>query len=249
MIRRLALAVACVLALAGCDVAQRDRDASPTPQAASGAGPQQAEPWYELAVREFQEADRANPPAAGQVVFIGSSSIRAWTTLAEDMAPWPVLNRGFGGSKTGEVLIVMDRIVLAYEPSAIVYYCGDNDLAETNTDAASAAQGFITFCERVHARQPGTPIFYMSIKPSLARWGNWPAMKRANQMVADYAAKHDQVTYMDMATCLLGPDGTPDPSMYVADGLHLSPAAYAKWTKIVREHVESVTIATSPGVK
>jgi lysophospholipase L1-like esterase len=243
MIRRLTLAVACLIALSGCHSPNRDEGSSPATESTSDRAPQQVEPWYELAVREFQEADRANTPAPGQIVFTGSSSIRAWTTLEADMAPWPVLNRGFGGSKTGEVLIVMDRIVLAYEPGAIVYYCGDNDLAETNTDSAAAAQGFITFCERVHAERPGTPIFYISIKPSLARWGNWPAMKRANEMVAGYAATHDLVTYMDMSTCLLGPDGTPDPNMYVADGLHLSPAAYAKWTKIVREHVTPVAAA------
>lgn len=226
----------CVLALAGCRSEHPDTNDSLARADAAPAPP--AEPWYEHAVREFQQADQAHPPRPDQVVFIGSSSIRAWTTLATDMAPWPVLNRGFGGSKTGDVLLVMDRIVLPYKPSAIVYYCGDNDLAESNTDSKSAAQGFVTFCERVHASQPGTPIFYMSIKPSLARWGNWPAMQRANELVADYASTQEHVIYIDVSSCLLGMDGQPDPSMYVADGLHLTPAAYAKWTAIVRSHLE-----------
>ena len=38
------------------------------------------------------------------LLFVGSSSIRFWGELAEDMAPVPVINRGFGGSKIGDVV-------------------------------------------------------------------------------------------------------------------------------------------------
>lgn len=195
------------------------------------------DPWHVGEIEAFEAADRASPPGPGRVLFIGSSSVRMWATLPEDMGPASVLNRGFGGSKTPEVLAVMDRIVFPYEPSAIVYYCGDNDLGETNTDSEAAAMGFIRFAERVHARSPGTPILYMSIKPSLARWRNWAAMERANAIVERYADRHDDVTYMDLATCLLGPDGEPDPGLYLDDGLHLNERGYARWTAIVRPRV------------
>ena len=32
------------------------------------------------------------------LLFIGSSSIRRWVSLAEDMAPYPSINRGYGGA-------------------------------------------------------------------------------------------------------------------------------------------------------
>ena len=44
----------------------------------SGADPA----FFEPEVQAFLEADRANPPAPGQIVFFGSSSIRFWSTLA-----------------------------------------------------------------------------------------------------------------------------------------------------------------------
>lgn len=210
-----------------------------TPQAAKAPVAQQAtpQPWYENEIRAFEAADRDNPPEPGQVLFTGSSSIRMWSTLADDMAPARVLNRGFGGSRTPEVLDVMDRIVFPYHPAAIAYYCGDNDLGDNNTDSLSAAVGFITFAERVHARQPGTPILYLSIKPSIARWKNWPAMDRANKIVANYAAHNDAVEFLDLGPCLLGPDGTPDPALFRDDGLHLNATGYARWTQIVRPRV------------
>lgn len=210
---------------------------APETAAPAPSTPTQATPWYEGEIQAFLAADGANPPAPGQVLFIGSSSIRMWKTLGDDMAPTPVLNRGFGGSKTPEVLAEMGRIVYPYRPSAIVYYCGDNDLGDHNTDSEAAARGFIDFAERVHERLPGTPVLYLSIKPSIARWGNWEAMHRANELVRAYAARTQGVEFIDVGACLLGPDGKPDPALFQGDGLHLNPTGYARWTAIVRPRV------------
>jgi len=108
---------------------------SSAPTATASPAAPAATPWYEPEIAAFEAADKASPPPPGQVLFIGSSSIRMWTTLATDMSPVPVLNRGFGGSKTGEVLAVFERIVLPCSPRVIVYYCGDNDLGTDNTDS------------------------------------------------------------------------------------------------------------------
>ena len=55
---------------------------------------------WEKEIAAFETADRANPPAKGGIVFVGSSSIRKWTSLAADFPAYPVLNRGFGGRAT-----------------------------------------------------------------------------------------------------------------------------------------------------
>lgn len=195
-----------------------------------------AAPWYENEISAFEQADLTSPPATGQVLFIGSSSIRMWKTLAEDMAPMPVLNRGFGGSKTAEVLAVFDRLVLPYAPSIIVYYCGDNDLGTDNTDAQAAADGFITFAQRVHEHWTGVPVFYIATKPSLARWNNWAAMAQANMIVRSYAKQTPGVEFLDIATPMLTPRG-PDPMVFLNDGLHLNDAGYEIWTEVVRPPV------------
>lgn len=196
-----------------------------------------ATPWYEAEIRAFEKADQASPPAPGQVLFVGSSSIRMWSSLAKDMHPMPVLNRGFGGSKTREVLAVFDRIVTPNQPSAIVYYCGDNDLGTDNTDSRAAADGFIEFDSRVRAKWPELPVFYVSIKPSLARWKNWPAMARANELVRAYCQRTLGATYLDLATPTLTAEGKPDPTIFREDGLHLNDKGYAIWTRIIQPAV------------
>ncbi|MDX9912196.1 MAG: GDSL-type esterase/lipase family protein [Phycisphaerales bacterium] len=193
--------------------------------------------WYEPEIRAFEAADRAHPPVPGRVLFVGSSSIRMWTTLERDMRPAPVVARGFGGSKTSEVMEVFDRIVTPQEPSVIVYYCGDNDLGTDNHDSDAAAAGFIEFDRRARALWPGVQVLYIAIKPSLARWSNWDAMRRANTIVANYCAKTDGAMFLDIATPMLGKDGRPRPELFEADGLHLNAEGYALWTTVVRRAV------------
>ena len=193
-----------------------------------------AEPWYEPEIRAFEAADKANPPAPGQVLFVGSSSFRLWKTLAADMAPMPIINRGFGGAKTPDVLAVFDRIVPACRPSIILYYCGDNDLGIDNTDTETVVQNFIAFDNRVKALWPETRVFFVAIKASVQRWKNWPAMKRANDEIRAYCERTPGRGFFDVAQPMIGGDGKPDPSLFEADGLHVNAAGYAKWTSVIR---------------
>ncbi|MCC6676937.1 MAG: hypothetical protein IT436_07325 [Phycisphaerales bacterium] len=230
-LRHIAVALLLILILSGCGATLQ---APPPPAPAAAAQPV---PWYEPEIRAFEAADRASPPPPGRVLFIGSSSIRLWAALAEDLRPAPIINRGFGGSKTADVLAVFDRIVPVCRPSAIVYYCGDNDLGTDNTDSGAAADGFIEFDRRARALWPGVKVFYIAIKASRARWGNWPAMQRANELVRAYCERTPGAIYLDTVTPTLLPDGTPDPSIFLEDGLHLSPKGYAIWTSVIREPV------------
>lgn len=220
-----------------CGCASRDTVARANSNASEPAPASAEQAWYEPEIRAFEEADRAAPPAAGMVLFVGSSSIRMWDSLERDMAPAPVLKRGFGGSRTGEVLAVFDRIVRPYKPRVIVYYCGDNDLGTDNTDAAGAAEGFIAFDRRARDLWPDVRVLYIAIKPSIARWRNWDAMRRANEIVRAYCDATPGAEFLDIATPMLGADGTPDPTLFLGDGLHLNAKGYALWTSVVREPV------------
>jgi lysophospholipase L1-like esterase len=223
-----------VLLLALCACHAEPAGAKPVANAPQAAAPA---PWYEPEIRAFEAADKAAPPRPGQVLFVGSSSIRLWSSLATDMAPAPVLNRGFGGSKTGDVLAVFDRIVLPYKPSVIVYYCGDNDLGTSNTDSQAAADGFIAFDRRARTQWPDLRVFYIPIKPSIQRWSNWAAMKKTNDIVHAYCARTPGATYLDTVSPTLTPEGRPDPSIFREDGLHMNAKGYAIWTSVIRPPV------------
>jgi hypothetical protein len=48
---------------------------------------------WEPAMLEFERLDRENVYPPNSILFTGSSSIVLWRTLAEDMAPFPVIQQ------------------------------------------------------------------------------------------------------------------------------------------------------------
>src|SRR5437868_9345724 len=128
--------------------------------------PAPANKW-EAAIRKFEESDRQSPPAKVAVLFIGSSSIQMWKSLAEDFPQTKVINRGFGGSEVADSTYYVDRIVVPYQPRMVVLYAGDNDLASGKTPQ-KVFEDYKEFVNRVKARLPKARIAFISIKPSLA---------------------------------------------------------------------------------
>lgn len=196
-----------------------------------------AEAPYEDVIRRFERRDERRPPAPGGVLFVGSSSIRLWKTLQTDMAPMHVINRGFGGSTTADVLRYVDRVVLPYRPRAIVYYAGDNDIGRDRQSPTQVADGFRRFVDVVAATGRQTDIYFVSIKPSPRRMKRWPQMHEANALVRSYARSAPHVSYIDVASHLLGPDGRPRARYYAKDGVHMVDAGYRVWTRIIKPAV------------
>jgi lysophospholipase L1-like esterase len=191
--------------------------------------------FFEDEIAAFEAADRAQAPPRQPIVFVGSSSIRLWDGLAEDMAPLPVLNRGFGGSQLEHVLHFAERAVLAYRPRAVVLYAGDNDLDErTGKSAADVVRDFQAFVARVHEALPETRIYYLAIKPSRMRWARWPEQAKANAEIAALCAGDARLGFLDIATPMLATGEPPERGLFIFDGLHLSERGYALWTSVVK---------------
>jgi lysophospholipase L1-like esterase len=199
--------------------------ASTATQAKAPADPNRFEPE----IQKFEEADRAATPPADGIVFTGSSSIRLWTTIRQDFPGMATLNRGFGGSEVTDAIKYVDRVVIRYHPAQVVFYSGDNDLNGGKTPAQVAAD-YKAFVDAIHAKLPRTRIVIISIKPSLARWALADQQRETNRLLREMAAKDPQgLAFVDVFPAMLGDDGKPRPELFVADGLHMTPAGYAIW--------------------
>jgi lysophospholipase L1-like esterase len=187
---------------------------------------------FEADIRAFEAWDSQNAVPDDAVLFVGSSSIRMWPT-AESFPGLMVVNRGFGGSHISDVNHFAERIVLRYSPRLIVLYAGDNDVADGKSPR-QVVEDFRAFVELVHRRLPETRILYLPIKPSLARWDNWPQMGVANSAVEKMAINDDRLDYVDTATVLLSRDGRPRPELFLDDGLHLNAEGYRIWNDTLR---------------
>ena len=187
---------------------------------------------WEPDIAQFEAQDRASPPRPGSIVFVGSSSIKMWTSLDRDFPGVPVLNRGFGGSEAGDVAQFAERIVVPYKPPVVVFYAGDNDLNAGKTPAQVLA-AFQSFVGTMHRDLPRTRIIFVSIKPSIARWSIVDKMRAANQLVRDYVRTDDRLAYVDVFTPMLDASGQPRRELYIEDGLHMTPQGYAIWRDLI----------------
>ena len=188
---------------------------------------------WEQAIRAFEEQDRQQLPEPGPVIFVGSSSIRFWDTLAADMAPIPVLNRGFGGAHLRDVLHYADRVILPYRPRVVVIYAGENDLGSWWAWPGLIVDRFQQLVERLRQRDPKLPILLLAVKPSPYFAARLERQQEANRQLRAYCEATPGLRFIDVASPLLDAQGRPRPELY-RDGLHLNAAGYALWREEVR---------------
>ncbi|EDN68588.1 conserved hypothetical protein, secreted [Beggiatoa sp. PS] len=192
---------------------------------------------FETQIRRFEKSDKINPPDKNAILFIGSSSIGKWKTLKSDMAPLKVINRGFGGSQMTDVLYYLDRIVIPYQTQKIVIYEGDNDIAHGKTPE-QFLENCLKFVKKVHTALPNTTLYFLSIKPSIARYHLWEQLQRANSLLANYTKKHDFLEFIDISQAMHDDMGQLRQDIFQSDGLHLNAAGYQIWTTIIKQRIQ-----------
>lgn len=173
----------------------------------------------------------------GGIVFTGSSSIRKWESLNNDMSPLPVANRGFGGAIIKQVTYQTGKLIVPLSPRLVVFYCGENDIANDKYPAEMPLDDFKAFVKTIRKRLPALGIIFVSLKPSPLRWQYWPKFQRTNELIQDYVAREDKMWYVDVSKPMLGPNGRPKGELFISDSLHMSPAGYELWTRILKPEV------------
>ena len=133
--------------------------------------------WYEFEVRGMERAFKTGSPPGSvpPVVFYGSSSIRLWTTLAEDLGDPRIVNLGFGGSTMAACAHYFERLVVPRKPGSLVLYVGDNDLG-TGRSVQDILKSFRALLHKVDTHIGPIRFAFISIKPSPALW---PLMAKA----------------------------------------------------------------------
>lgn len=189
---------------------------------------------WEPEISAFEKRDRVDAPPQNAVLFIGSSSIRKWTALAEDFPGVKVINRGFGGSEIDDSTAFAKRIIFPYNPRVIVLYAGDNDLAAGKSPEAVFAE-YTNFVSVVHGRLPKTRIVFVSIKPSIARWNLENEIIETNNRIAAIPAAN--LAFVDVYSHMLGTDGKPRKDYLLSDGLHPSEKCYRVWASLIRPYL------------
>jgi lysophospholipase L1-like esterase len=183
-------------------------------------------------INAFDAADAKSPPEKGGIVFTGSSSIRM-LKLAKVFPDLKALNRGFGGSHISEVNHYLDRCVLRYEPSTVVFYCGGNDLWDKKSPE-QVEEDFTEFRTRLFAKVPEARLIVMAIRPSPARVSIREVEAAMNLRFKKAAEADKRIIYVAGSwERFLEDAGKPEPKLFIKDGLHMSDAGYAIWKELL----------------
>lgn len=189
---------------------------------------------FEPSIRAFEAKDQLNPPTPGGIVCVGSSSMVGWhATIQKDLAPLPVIARGFGGSNMNDALYYVDRVVLRYRPRAVVLYEGDNDIAQ-GIAPEKIRDTFLAFESAVHKRLPDARIYVMSIKPSPTRWNLWAKSIATNKLLQAACAADKRLTFVSTVEAMMSADGKVREDLFKADRLHMNAKGYELWRDVLR---------------
>ena len=194
--------------------------------------------WEHAIVAFEQSAAKGEPENA--VLFIGSSSIRLWDSLKADMAPIPVIQRGFGGAKLLDVAYYTERLIKAKSPKAIVVFAGTNDIHPGRVKPADILlDTWRSFVGKTRAQLPGIPIYYIAITPTPLRWEVWPEAQATNKAIREWNESQANVHFINTVPAILGTDGKLVKDRYIYEnsfwgGLHLSQKGYDIWVREIR---------------
>jgi lysophospholipase L1-like esterase len=190
-------------------------------------------PPFEDAILKFEADDAKNPPKAGGIVFIGSSSILGWRTLNEDFPDHNVINRGFGGSVISDSVRYAHRIVTPYNPEMVVFFAGSNDIT-AGKSAETVFADYKSFVVKVREKLPKTRIAFISISPAPSRAKFLEIDREANRMIREFCNQGENLAFIDIVPLMLDAKGAHRPELYTSDRLHMNPDGYKIWAKAVK---------------
>lgn len=192
------------------------------------------QPAFYSDIQAFKQKDAAHSPAKRAILFVGSSSFTKWTDVQEYFPGYPVLNRGFGGSSLPDLIRYANDIIFPYQPKQIVIYCGENDLAASDTvAAATVVERFKTLYGMIRKQLGKVPVLFVSLKPSPSRSRLFPKMKEVNAQVMSFLQKEKNAAFADVYTKMLDANGGPMQDIFLEDKLHMNAGGYAIWKAVI----------------
>lgn len=204
---------------------------------------QKAAKYWESDIRALEARDLVEIDPFNAILFVGSSSIRLWDDIAKDMAPYPVIQRAYGGAKYSDLSYYINRLVDPHQFRALVVFAGNDITGDPRDHSPEETLKLVTELEKkVHQRFPTRPIFFIGITPTPKRWNAWPQQQRFNQLLAEFCDKTRLVYYIDPSSVYLNDDCEPRADLFADDQLHQNKKGYAVWSKMIREELDEVLL-------
>jgi len=189
-------------------------------------------------IQAFKKKDSTDFPGTGKILFTGSSSFTLWKNVQDDFPAYPIINRGFGGSTLADLIRYAGDVIYPYAPKQVVIYCGENDLAASDTVTGPMVfHRFRQLFGMIREKFPWVHIAYVSMKPSPSRMHLLEKMREGNRLIREFLAKKKRTAFIDVHPVMMNETGRPLPHIFLSDSLHMNRQGYLLWQKRIEPYL------------
>ena len=198
---------------------------------------------WEHDIAVFDSLNLVEISDAGTLLVTGSSSVRMWDSIHTDLAPYRVMQRGYGGAKLADFSYYAHRIIKSQQFKAIVVFVA-NDIAgvEADLNPGEVLRLFKDLVQQIRKRNPGTPLFWIEVTPTPERWQVSDQIREASSLIKDYCEKNSDLHFISTFNQYTTPEGIPDSTLFRDDMLHLNRKGYLLWSNTIKSSLEEAGI-------
>lgn len=203
---------------------------------------------WEDEIKKLEVLDKKETYSNQAVLFIGSSSIRLWKSIEEDLDTYEPIKRGYGGAHYYDIIHFTNRLVSPHKVKAIAIFVanditgkenGINNQTVNRDLSPKEVLRLVKFVTKeIRKSHEKVPIFFIETTPTSKRWKVWDKISKANDLIENYTSKYENLYYINTRSFYIGSDGMPNDSLFVKDKLHLNREGYKLWGKIIKENFD-----------
>ena len=203
---------------------------------------------WEDEIKKLEVLDKKETYSNQAVLFIGSSSIRLWKSIEEDLDTYEPIKRGYGGAHYYDIIHFTNRLVSPHKVKAIAIFVanditgkenGINNQTVNRDLSPKEVLRLVKFVTKeIRKSHEKVPIFFIETTPTSKRWKVWDKISKANDLIENYTSKSENLYYINTRSFYIGSDGMPNNSLFVKDKLHLNREGYKLWGKIIKENFD-----------
>ena len=196
---------------------------------------------WEKSVEDLNKLNLEITQSEDAILFIGSSSIRLWNTIEQDIEPYSSIRRGYGGAKYTDLIHFTERLVEPHNVRAVGIFVanditgGDKDLKPK--EVLNLVKYVIKSIQKTHKNKP---IFIIETTPTPKRWRVWDKISQANDLISNFCSNKENLFFINTRNYFISPDGNPKDDYFRKDKLHLNKAGYSLWGNIIKESLNQI---------
>ena len=196
---------------------------------------------WENDIAKLERLDKSQDYSEDSILFIGSSSIRLWSSIKDDLNPYETIRRAYGGARYTDLIHFTKRLVSSHDIKAVgVFVANDitggiNDL--TPPEVLNLAKFVV---KQIRSSHLDTPIFFIETTPTPKRWKAWPEISNANDLIMRYCNEKKGLFYISTRDYFIDKNGLPKEDLFIKDRLHLNRNGYSVWGVIIKNNLNRI---------